>query len=175
MAGWSALRTFLVASWLLATTQAYSQITLRAADTLLTESGYPQTGRLILFTSESSIGTFLSIQTFRNHETDSYLTFHVSPNGLRLVPVLTNYRVFAYSKERDLLIVGFWDKDSPTDSGIETIYTYFLNSKTFVKQGTYAGGVYGLQSRGDTIFVRLNVKHRDGVGSELLYVPFPIH
>lgn len=111
---------------------------------------------------------------YQVQKTDSLDTYVMLRDTLVLVEELHNFRVYGYSKEKDILMIGKWDSESAYETGIEAIYSFDLNTRTFKEQGSFMGGVYGLQVNQDRMYVRLNVKSRSGVGSQLLYVPFAI-
>lgn len=167
------------------TTTGFTQVTVTKADSLLYASGYRKSNYIITSIAETKVGAFISIQTFNEIEsvtdgqtvsgvtTDQYLTFMATKEGLTPVPFLDGYRGFGYSPSKEVLIVGMWDKESMTDSEIETVFSYSINEGLLKKQGTYHGGVYGLYVKGDSMFVKLNVRNKRA-GSRQLFIPFNI-
>ena len=141
---------------------------------------------LIAFHEDNTLGTVVTVEFVHNGDTlingiisqglktDSIVTYVKLRDVTTPIRELHNFKAYGYSEERSILIVGRWDIDYSCNSKVESIYSYDPNTQVFIEQGTFEGGVYGLQVKGNSMYVGLDVKNHDGTGSQLLYVPFAI-
>jgi hypothetical protein len=77
------------------------------------------------------IDTIIDGVIYHDQKTDSLDTYVVLADTLVLVKELHNFRPYGYSQEKDILIVGKWDNACSYDTGIESIYSYNVNTHTF--------------------------------------------
>lgn len=141
---------------------------------------------LLAFHEDNTLGTVVTVEFVHNVDTlingiisqglktDSIVTYVKLRDVESPIRELHNFKVYGYSEESNILIIGRWEIDSMCSTKVESIYTYNPYRQVFIEQGTFEGGVHGIQVKGNSMYVRLDVKNHDGTGSRLLYVPFAI-
>lgn len=141
----------------------------------------------IVFYRETTLGNFFTIkryepiyavlndQPFTDCVSRTYDTYLQVGETIFQIESLKGYRAFDFSSEQGVLIVGRYDQNSLTDSGIEELFKFDPSTKMLTSLGMYSGGVYGVEIKREKMFLLLNVKNVEGIGSRLQYIPFPIN
>lgn len=97
-------------------------------------------------------------------------------NSISEFTKLKNYIVIDYSPVAQEILVSKYDIDPFGDSMSHEIFSYNLKSYQFKRQGDL-GWIYGsprYSKNYDTIFVIINIKNKDGVGSEAKELPLRV-
>jgi hypothetical protein len=120
----------------------------------------------------TSNGLFINSRT-KSNEPQIFLFVN---NSISEFVELKNYIVLDYSPSANEILTSKYDIDPFGDSMSHEIYTYNLNSHQLKRQGDL-GWIYGspkYSKNYDTIFVTVNIKNKDGVGSEAKELPIKV-